>query len=296
MIQRQYDMRRPSVTSLLSAAFAIAALVAFSFTLWLVTHEALPAAAITGLLFVVCAILIRLPDVETLEAFGGKAKLVRQQLDRAEELVATIRAASIVFAPHVYKNLAWGDRMASQPLAEKRRMIEEIDAMLKSMDVDVAQIDKMKDDILRFTAFDLRSIFESVYHSRTRSWVRDLSRASNERIQPTDDVNARGEIRAAFDADRQFLEDAQARDPKFLDVFRVGDELDEYLGRRLPGRVAPEADLTVLRGLATELGVVYRDCRAERSISSSALSTLARYGGSHGWHDKYRELFSEEPL
>lgn len=167
-------MPRHSLTDLLSAAFGLAALVAFGFTLWLAIHDALAAATLTGALFVVCAILIRLSDLETLEAFGGKARLVKQQLDRAEELVSTIRTASLVFAQHVYKNLAWEDRMFSQPRAEKRQMIIETDALLARLDVGPNKIMAMKHDILQIVAYDFIYLFDNIRVARMSKWLHSL--------------------------------------------------------------------------------------------------------------------------
>jgi hypothetical protein len=83
-------------------------------------------AATLGTIFLVGALILFIPQLEVLKAWGVEAKL-RQSLDRAEEIIDRLRRLSVISAKATYTATAWGGRIGGPSAREKQALLDQVD-------------------------------------------------------------------------------------------------------------------------------------------------------------------------
>jgi hypothetical protein len=87
-----------------------------------------------GGLALACVMVVYLPQLEVLKAFGMEAKL-RETYREAVATLATVRRLSEISARASYLTIAWGNRFGTPPAKERQAVLDEIDAQLTELKV-----------------------------------------------------------------------------------------------------------------------------------------------------------------
>ena len=138
--------------------FAAAAIVSFAFAVFLLLHDRKGAASILGAMAIVAALLAYPPQLDSLSAFAVNVKL-KNNLDRADEILAKMRDLSIVNAKLAYTTLAWGNRLGTPKAIEKQRLLDEMDEQLAALKVSLDERAELKRNYVRFIAFDFYQMY-----------------------------------------------------------------------------------------------------------------------------------------
>src|SRR5215831_5905020 len=112
--------------------FVAAAMAVFSLicAVYQAMSDKLASAGVLSGIFLVCVLVVFLPRLEVLEAWGIKAHLVRT-LNEADEIVAKLRQLAITNAKGVYLNIGLGNRLGVTAAKEKQALLDEIDNQLR---------------------------------------------------------------------------------------------------------------------------------------------------------------------
>ncbi len=128
-----------------------------------------------GSIFLVCAFIVFIPQLEVLKAWGVEAKL-RQSLDRAEEIIGRLRRLSEISAKAIYTTMAWENRMGSPSAKTKQQILDDVDKQLASLDVTAEERAEIVRPYIQFIELDYFNIFTRVI-DRYTEWKRgDLGR------------------------------------------------------------------------------------------------------------------------
>jgi hypothetical protein len=101
--------------------YAVAALALFALlgAVYQAMNRQLGSAATLGAIFLVGALIVFIPQLEVLKAWGIEARLTKT-LDRAEEIIGRLRRLSAISAKATYMQMTWGNRMAARPRPKSR--------------------------------------------------------------------------------------------------------------------------------------------------------------------------------
>lgn len=132
------------------------------------------AATVMAGLTVAFLALYFLPLVDSIEAFGLKAKL-REKVVEADKLVNGLRSTALVASRTMYAQLGWLGRMGAPSWIEKRQWYGDLESNLRALDVDAKAVRDLQRPFLDFVSFDLYALFESVVVERLRYHGRKLA-------------------------------------------------------------------------------------------------------------------------
>lgn len=139
--------------------FALAALLTFALSIYLLFKEQNVSATIASGLFLVCATLGYLPQLESIKAFSIDIKL-RRSLDRADELIQRTKELSLLNARLAYSSLAWQNRMGGIPNREKQKILDEVNANLIEAGVGKEELKKISEPQIYLIGVDIyRCVF-----------------------------------------------------------------------------------------------------------------------------------------
>src|SRR5262249_8568968 len=116
--------------------YLVAALAMFSLlcAVYQAMNDKLLSATTLGSIFLVAALILYIPNLEVLKAWGVEARL-RQSLDRAEEIIDRLRRLSTLSARVTYLTMAWSNRWGEPSGREKMSLLDDIDKQLEGRDV-----------------------------------------------------------------------------------------------------------------------------------------------------------------
>src|SRR6266568_4690392 len=85
-------------------------------------------------IFLISTLIVFIPRLDVLEAFGVKAQL-NKTLDRAEEIIGKMKRLSEINARASYMTMAWSNRMGAPSAKDKQAVLDEVDAQLTDLNV-----------------------------------------------------------------------------------------------------------------------------------------------------------------
>lgn len=110
------------------------------------------AATLAGV-FLVTSLIVFIPQLEVLKAWGIEARLSKT-LDRAEEIIGRLRALSAVSAQSTYMQMAWGNRMGTPSAKDKQAILDEVDRQLVDLGVPEEERSKIHKPYVQMIGFD----------------------------------------------------------------------------------------------------------------------------------------------
>lgn len=275
------------------AALLGGAVISFVLTLWLAFNDKSASATVTAILAVGLTAIRFLPLIDTVEAFGLKAKL-RETVSEADDLIVKLRKTSSAATKLAYFQLAYVGRMASPTWGHKRQLMAEVDAALQEIGETEADIAPFRAPVIRFAMADLYYLGTTVIGHR----VQLLQRQAKEELdrygggKPIDPSDAEYQRLLAayrrFELPEQLSQDLQSEEK----VTDIGKSLVHQLER---SRLPPE-DKDALRPLIARLAIHGARLWSSKKIDDETLDLIEhRTGHVSGWAPLYREAFGEDP-
>jgi hypothetical protein len=114
-----------------------------------------------GAIFLVGALIVFIPQLEVLKAWGVEARL-RQSLDRAEEIIGRLRRLSEISAKATYLTMAWDNRLGSPSAKDKQQILDEVDRQLASLNVTAEERAEIVRPYIQIIELDYFYIFTRV--------------------------------------------------------------------------------------------------------------------------------------
>jgi len=235
-----------------------------------------------GGLFLVGALIVFIPQLEALKAWGIEAKLSRS-LDRAEEIIERLRRLSAISAKATYMTMAWGNRMGAPSVKDKQAILDEIDNQLTSLNVTVEERNEIIRPYVHLIGFDFYQMFVRVL-DRYATWKSsDLAKTlsanpNDERRRAVEELS-----RKQSSWRSRALSDQVYRRLKEADF---GTELQRAMPEWLDG-----SELRAVDGFRTQLIKLIGDCERKGGYTPEAAEFYDRYHDIGGWDLKIKELF-----
>jgi hypothetical protein len=232
-------------------------------------------AALSGLFFL-CVVLAYLPQTESIQAFSVDVRL-RKSLDRADEILAQLKEASIANAKTNYMTLAWGNRFDGPKAIEKQSIIAAIDKQLADLKVGQDQRRELSHTFVRLIGLDLHFVYKNVMYR--------LVQAKEHRLPPL--------VPAAPNQERVTLSKNQAEwnaeisRPYTLESF----ELREQLKLTTPKTMMSDDEISKANAFADQIISMYVASQSEANYSKEAAELIDKSREPTGINDKTRELF-----
>lgn len=156
-----------------SFALDVAAVTSFVLTLWLAYSDKASSATVTGLMAVGFTALRYLPLIDTIEAFGMKAKL-RQTVNEADGVLDNLRLATATASRLAYFQLGYIGRWGSPTWRNKLDLLEKVDASLVNVGVEPAEAAALREPLMRFAVADIYYLVRHVVSERLQQHRRRL--------------------------------------------------------------------------------------------------------------------------
>jgi hypothetical protein len=265
--------------------FGIAAAASFALAIFLLLWRSDSAgAAVASGLFLVSALLIFLPDIEVLKAFGIEAKL-RAKLSEADEILQKLRRLGAVNAKMAYQQLGWGNRIGGARSIEKQRLADEVDQVLRDLGGAPEELSSMKRDYLRFAVFDLSQLFNSIVDMR----VDKIQKMIRNEIKSLEGGESEGIARLRDEISEIEKKNTEMRLKRF-DARAVGS-FSEHSQLRLS--VSPRlSNDSSLQNFAGRVQRLMDEIIASQRVTDAA-AELIDSSGLDGRKTLYQEIFSE---
>jgi hypothetical protein len=215
------------------------------------------AGSLVAALFVIVSLFHFLPQMESFKAFGVEAKW-RARLREAEDILDKLRRSAIASAELAYFMLGWGSRMGGEQAKMRQTIADQMDSVLKELEVDRDKLAALKRDYLLFASYDLFQTFDAIV---------DLNVQSN-----------------------------HLRHSPHIDLFEELPRSDfrTLCHGRIPKGHLPQGDAAILARFADRVADIEESCRKSGRVADEAIELI----DSHSLEDRlalYRSLFNRDP-
>jgi hypothetical protein len=226
-------------------------------------------AATLAAIFFLCAMIVFIPKLDVLEAFGVKAQL-NKTLDRAEEIIGKMKRLSEINARASYMTMAWSNRLGAPSAKEKQAILDEVDAQLTDLNVTAEERKAITRPYTQMIAWDFYILFTQIF-DRYLNWKNDdLVRHLNAN-QTEENRKAVEGFTTQWSAWRRAYADSPF---ERLDTFKFADELKRVMPINLFDQ---------------------REQRAAEAFTAQAVDFYDHYHDLKGYDEKIKELFGVNP-
>ncbi len=273
-------------------ALITGASASFGATFTLALADRSSAATVMAALTVAFMALYFLPLIDSIEAFGLKAKL-REKVVEADKVLDGLRSTALVASNIMYAQLGWIGRMGTPSWEERRRWFMDLDRNLRELGVEPKTIAELQEPFLAFVNFDLYLPWEQAVGARLQHHSKAISAEITEaRIASAGDADSSAKIaalvekRRAVDAAIPGLENAYASPEIF--------SLNLLIERRLAMSPLPEDEKAKLRLLGGKFARIADGVQRQGSITDEGHQMLQEHVlDSRAWLNEYQSIFSE---
>lgn len=167
------DAGAPAVVRRAQAfAYTIAAIAAFTTTLFLAIADRTASATLTAGLFVVVVLLWSVPQLDSFKAFTIEAQF-RKRLNEADDIIARLSRLTLFLAERSFVSFAYEDRMTKRDLADKIAAADAIRELARKSGADPDRLRELGLPFVAATMFDgLNYLSEIVRRSQNgNAWA-----------------------------------------------------------------------------------------------------------------------------
>jgi hypothetical protein len=264
------------VSALPPYLLSLAAICSFCLATYFFWQENLKIGAALSGLFFLCVVLAYLPQTESIQAFSVDVRL-RRSLDRADDILAQLKEASIANAKTNYMTLAWGNRFDGPKAIEKRSIIAAIDKQLADLKVSQDQRRELSSTFVRLIGLDLYFTYKNV--------MERLVEAKEHRLPPLMSA-ASNQERTMFLKNRQEW-NVEINRPYTLESF----ELREFLKFTTPKTMMTDDEISKANSFGDQIIAMYVASQSEANYSKEAAEFIDKSRELTGINDKTREVF-----
>ncbi|MGY4428484.1 hypothetical protein ACVWWO_000961 [Bradyrhizobium sp. F1.13.1] len=264
-----------------AASMAVFALIC---CIYQAMHDQVAAAALLAAVFLVCVMVVFLPRLEILEAWGVKAHLVRT-LNEADVILDKLRRSAVLSAKTSYMNAGWGNRMATPSARDKQAMLDEIDNQLRDLNVPAEERKALSKSYVKIIGFDMYMMY-----------VRTLQRYvqfKQQAMQTELNKDSNSPIRVELESWRSGTQNWKINYSLFeaLDTYSFEDEVR----RATPSGWLNESDQRAADIYRNELTTLFRGVQAKGGFTPEAADYYDKYQDLGGQDKKIIELFGFNP-
>jgi hypothetical protein len=239
-------------------------------------NQRLASAWFLAALGVVCTLIVFIPQLEALKAFGIEAKL-RQTYTEAVATLASVKRLAEISAKATYLTLAWGNRMGTPPAREKQAVLDEIESQLAELKVSPQQLADIRRPFVSMIRLDFFFLFQGV--------LREYATILNSKL--VDDVHKASDPNAAT-ASVLRHSDLITAWTKWINTDELTASLshrslEDVLNELLPkaGQWLNDKELTVFQKFKAEIVRLNADCEKKGGYTTEAVSYYDRYSNDH---------------
>lgn len=265
-----------------SAAMAVFAMIC---AVYQAMHERNSSATVLGGLFLVSVLVVFLPKLEVLEAWGVKAHLVRT-LNEADEILAKLRQLAITNAKAVYMNVSWGNRMGSPSAKDKQAMVDEVDAQLRDLKVSADERKALTSTYVRLIGFDL---YMTYVQTLQRYWQFKQQAMRQEAAKDSTNEDLKAELERLGAGLREWKPDYQM-------FGRLGTvSFDDEIKRVTPSGWLGEREQRAVNSYRDEMLRLFKGVADKGGFTTEAAAYYDTYHDLAGQDKKIKELFDFNP-
>lgn len=237
--------------------FALAAATSFSFAIFQVVKKNNAGAAILAALFLVCVLLGNLQNIRIFSAFGVEVRL-RNTLNRAEEIINSLKQLSIISAKTSYFTMAWSNRLGGAPLAEKQNIMDQTDQELVALHFSHQQISQIQKPYVQMVGFDLFTFYYSLF--------KEFLRLEYDNLRTQDPIAAAPFIKR--------LNEWQKRTNLINTPTSVSDDLGVALSRVTPSNLLSTEQVYQAKILQKRILFIWKGCLKKGGYTKYAINLL----------------------
>ncbi|MHC4045360.1 hypothetical protein [Bradyrhizobium sp. 23AC] len=264
-----------------AAAMAVFALIC---AVYQAMNDKVASAGLLSAIFLVCVLVVYLPKLEILEAWGVKAHLVRT-LNEADEILAKLRRLAVINAKSTYETVGIGQRWDGHSAVENQARLDEINAQLAEFGVTEKERRDLATTYVRLMGFDFCMQYVHTLE-RYFKFKRDALRMVGNR----ENNGAMMAEAASYD---ELLKDWKPNYNLFSQLATYS--LEEELARVMPTKHLSENDRKGVEAFKSQLLRLFKDTEAKAGLTKEAAAYLDTYKGVGGQDKRIIELFGFNP-
>lgn len=265
-----------------SAAMAVFSLICAVYQA--MNDKVASAIALAGM-FLVCVLVVFLPKLEVLEAFGVKAHLVKT-LNEAEEILAKLRQLSITSAKATYRGVGTGGRMGPSSAVGNQAMLDEIDNQLRVLGVSEKERRELSSTYVRLMGFDFYMMYARTLERYFQFKLDDMVRQSN---KEPENASLKKEV-------ERWREGKKTWHPNYnLYSQLLSFSLDDETNKLVPKGWLSERDQLSVLAYRDEILTLFKETEAKGGLTPRAAAYVDEYRSERGPDKKIIELFDFDP-
>lgn len=264
-----------------AAAMAVFALIC---AVYQAMNDKVASAGLLSAIFLVCVLVVYLPKLEILEAWGVKAHLVRT-LDEADEILAKLRRLAVINAKSTYETVGIGQRWDGQSAVENQARLDEINAQLADFGLPERERRDLAENYVRLMGFDFY-----MHYVRTLERYFTFKRNALRMVGGRENNDAMKAEAASYD---ELLKDWRPNYNLFSQLATYS--LEEELARVMPTKGLSENDRKGVEAFKNQILRLFNATKAKAGLTKEAATYLDTYKDQGGQDKQIIELFGFNP-
>lgn len=263
------------VAAAISAPFLVLAF-------YLIIADRVGAATLSAAVFLV---LVLLPSVESIKAFG----LFEAKLRKATELLEKLSAVAKATGDLTYAELGQGSRVGGTSTKENQKLADAADKMMRDLGISEDEIRLKKKYYIEFAVYDIYDRFDGVFvdyaNSLNHKNLKKLSELPPEQSN-SDAANVLRDTSTKLMARRRVSN-------RIEDLREFG--FRELCDRNIDDDIIPDGDAKLLRKYADRLNEIVSEVENSGRITDRA-AELIDARTQEDRKRRYRMIFNEDPI
>lgn len=263
------------------AAMAIFALIC---AVYQAMNDKIASAGLLSTIFLVCILVVYLPKLEILEAWGVKAHLVRT-LNEADEILTKLRRLAVINAKSTYEAVGIGQRWAGHSAVENQARLDEINAQLAELGVPEKERRDLAITYVRLMGFDFYMHYVKTLERYFR-FKRDALRMVGSR-----------ENNEAMKAEAASYDEVLREWKPNINLFSqlASYSLEDELARVMPTKHLSESDRKGVEAFKNQVLRLFKGTENKAGLTQEAAAYLDTYKDLGGQDKRIIELFGFNP-
>jgi hypothetical protein len=276
--------RLREIVTYVAAAFAIFSVV---LAVYQAMQKEIASASMLAGIFLVCTLIVFIPQLEVLKAWGIEARL-RQTVTEAVATLDNLKRLSATSAKSTYLSAAWSNRMGSPSAREKQAVLDEVSKQLADLKIPEDERREITRPYVQMIGFDLYMIYVRVF-DRFLNWkTEELMRKYN--------ADNSTENKQAIESFRNKPGNWRSRTSR-SEVWQRMDatKLAEDLQTANPNSWLDQSEINAADTFKAQIIRLFKDCETKGGYTPEAADFYDKYHDLGGYDLKIKELFGVNP-
>jgi hypothetical protein len=272
------------IVTLVVGAFAIFSLI---LAVYQSMQKELASAGLLAAIFLVCTLIVFIPQLEVLKAWGIEARL-KQTVNEAVATLDSLKRLSATSAKSTYLTAAWTNRMDGPTAKEKQAVLDEVNKQLADLNISEQERRDIVRPYVEMIGYDLYIIYTRVF-DRYLTWKG-------------------GELLRQYSAThspeaKKALEDFREKPGNWRSRAFGSDVWDGLNSAKLATRLEEATPNTWLEpneinaagALRNDVIRLFKDCETKGGYTTEAADFYDKYHDTAGHDLKLKEMFGVNP-